>query len=173
MKSTAFGPGSGVGNRWRCDVPGNDGQDPQAQFCSCKTDSWALKPEGPSPLLQQRNVDDINSRLQAKSWALADKGGVALAAHSPALQKQSRDRFCQGTEMGPAATEAETYEVGTLIVDMLDRRTQKTIWRGKATGAVAKSKEDASSIPVLTRCSARFLSKAKLPNVRPLPQNMF
>lgn len=126
--------------------------DPQAQFGTYKTYYWAMKPQGNSPLMAQRVVDGVDSRLQAKGWKLGAKGDVAVAAHITTQEKQSLDTFYSGGALGGwgwrggfgggmATTTVDTFEEGTLIVDMFDSRTQKAIWRGTATGAVS-SKSD-------------------------------
>ena len=124
--------------------------DPSASFGTYKTYYWALEPEGGSPLVNQRIIDGINARLAAKGWTIAPQGDVAVAAHVSTSQRQSLDTFYSGTPlggwgwrggwgamgMGTASTDVRTYEVGTLIVDLFDTRTQKAIWRGTATGTL-------------------------------------
>lgn len=122
---------------------------PSASFSSYKSFYWAMKPEGASPLMQQRIVDGINARLQAKGWTLADTGDVALAAHVSTGQKQSLDTFYTGSAMGgwgwrgwggigmgSATTTVRTYATGTLVLDMFDAGTQQAVWRGTATGTI-------------------------------------
>lgn len=128
--------------------------DPSATFSSYRTYYWAMKPEGASPLMQQRIIDGINTRLQAKGWTLAaDKGDVALAAHISSSQKQSLDTFYTGSAMGgwgwrrgwggvgmgTATTTVRTYDVGTLVLDMFDARTQQAVWRGTVTRTISST----------------------------------
>lgn len=131
--------------------------DPSAVFSSYRTYHWEMKPEGGSPLMQQRIVDGINARLQAKGWTLADKGDVALAAHVSSSQKQSLDTFYSGSAMGgwrwrgwggmgTATTTVRTYDVGTLVVDMFDAKTQQAIWRGTASETLPSSPEKATKV---------------------------
>ncbi|UNK49926.1 DUF4136 domain-containing protein [Lysobacter sp. S4-A87] len=125
--------------------------DPSANFSSYKTYYWAMKPEGGSPLMQQRIVEGIDARLKAKGWSQAEGGDVAVAAHVSTSQKQSLDTFYTGTgmggwgwrggwggamAMGNASTTVHTYDVGTLVVDMFDAKSKQAVWRGTATGTV-------------------------------------
>lgn len=125
---------------------------PSAAFSSYKTYYWAMKPEGASPLIQQRIIEGIDARLQAKGWTLADKGDVALAAHVSSSEKQSLDTFYTGSGMGgwgwrgwggmgmgSSTTTVQNYTVGTLILDMFDAKTQQAVWRGTATGTLSSS----------------------------------
>lgn len=147
--------------------------DPSAQFGSYMTYYWAMKPELGSPLELQRIIDGIDARLRAKGWTMADKGDVTLAAHVSTSQKQSLDTFYTGTgmggwgwrrswgggmAMGTATTDVHTYNVGTLVVDMFDSKTQKAIWQGTATGTVSgnPSKVDAAIEKSLDKMFADF-----------------
>ena len=124
--------------------------DPSAQFSTYRTFYWAEKPETPSPLTQQRIVDGINARLQAKGWTLGETGDIALAAHVTTSQRQTLDTFYTGGTMGgwgwrgwggmgTATTTVRTYNEGTLVVDMFDTRTRQAVWRGTATETISSS----------------------------------
>ncbi|HAU80292.1 MULTISPECIES: DUF4136 domain-containing protein [Gammaproteobacteria] len=129
--------------------------DPSASFASYKTYTWAMKPQASSPLVQQRIIDGINARLQAKGLREAPNGDIALAAHIATGQKQTLDTFYSGTgmggwgwrgggwgggmAMGNATTTVHTYDVGTLVVDMFDAKTKQAVWRGTASGTVPTS----------------------------------
>ncbi|AMJ55308.1 MULTISPECIES: DUF4136 domain-containing protein [Stenotrophomonas] len=128
-----------------------------ANFSSYHSYYWAQKPSGVAPLVQQRIVDGIDARLRAKGWTQGQSSGdVALAAHVATSQKQTLDTFYSGTGlggwgwrggwaggggMGSATTTVHTYDVGTLVLDMFDARTQQAIWRGTASGTVPSSPE--------------------------------
>ncbi|MGH8038177.1 MAG: DUF4136 domain-containing protein [Stenotrophomonas sp.] len=130
--------------------------DPGANFASFKSYSWAMKPQGGSPLVQQRIVDGIDARLQARGWTLAPNGGdVALAAHIVTSQRQTLDTFYSGSNMGgwgwrgggwgggmgmgTATTTVRTYDVGTLVLDMFDAKSKQAVWRGTASSTVPSS----------------------------------
>ena len=146
--------------------------DPNTQFRAYKTYYWTIKPDGGSPLMQQRIVEGIDAQLVAKGWTRAAQGDVAVAAHISTSEKQSLDTFYTGTGMagwawrrnggamlaGSATTQVESYEVGTLVVDLFDSGTQKAIWRGTATGTVAGSpqKQDAEVDKALAKMFANF-----------------
>ncbi|HEY0506153.1 MAG TPA: DUF4136 domain-containing protein [Lysobacter sp.] len=146
-------------------------RDPAADFASYKTYYWAIKPQGGSPLVDQRIVDNIDAQLRNKGWTLGEQGDVAIAAHVSSSQKQTLDTFYSGTPlggwgwrgwggvgMGTATTDVHTYEVGTLVVDMFDSRTQKAIWRGTATGTLSSSPDKVNKAvdQALTKMFAKF-----------------
>ncbi|MGY8562823.1 DUF4136 domain-containing protein [Paracidovorax citrulli] len=129
--------------------------DPGANFASFRTYSWAMKPQGGSPLVTQRIVDGIDARLAARGWTQAANGEVAVAAHIVSSQRQTLDTFYTGSSMGgwgwrgggwgggmgSATTTVRTYEVGTLVVDMFDARTKQAVWRGTASSTVPSTPE--------------------------------
>lgn len=145
--------------------------DPAVDFTTYRTYYWALKPQGGSPLMDQRIVDNIDAQLRDKGWTLAEQGDVAVAAHVSSSQKQTLDTFYSGTPLGgwgwrgwggaavgSATTREHDYEVGTLIVDMFDSRTQKAIWRGTATGTLSSSPDKVNKAvdEALTKMLAKF-----------------
>ncbi|GAA5072508.1 DUF4136 domain-containing protein [Lysobacter panacisoli] len=148
-------------------------RDPAANFSAYKTYYWALKPQGGSPLVDQRIVDNVDAQLRAKGWTLAEQGDVAVAAHVSTSQKQTLDTFYTGTPMGgwgwrgwggmgmgmgTATTSVHNYEVGTLVIDMFDAKTQKAVWRGTATETVSSNpdKVDKAVDQAVTRMFAKF-----------------
>lgn len=131
--------------------------DSNARFDAYRTYSWAMKPEGGSPLHQQRIVAGIDSRLQAKGLSpVASGGDLAVAAHITTSQKTTIDTMYTGTAMGgwgwrggwgggmgmgTSTSEVRNYDVGTLIVDLFDTKTQQAVWRGTASGTISSSPE--------------------------------
>ncbi|MDM0074700.1 DUF4136 domain-containing protein [Variovorax sp. J2P1-59] len=122
--------------------------DPAANFSRFRTYSWMARPDGAgSPLMQQRIVDGIDSRLQAKGWKLVPNGDVHVAAHVSTSERQSFNTtytsvgYLGWGGFGPPApnssrTTVDTFEVGTLVVDMFDGSRKQAIWRGTASGTL-------------------------------------
>jgi len=133
--------------------------DPAANFASYHTYYWAQKPEGMSPLVQQRIVDGVDARLRAKGWTQGQgSGDVAVTANVATSQKQTLETFYTGTGMGgwgwrggmgmatgTSSSMVHTYDVGTLVVDMFDTKTKQAVWRGSASGTVPSSPEKVSA----------------------------
>lgn len=127
--------------------------DPAVNFGQYHTYNWLTQPDGASPLVAQRIMDNVNAALQAKGWQQsAQQPDVTLAAHVATQQRQRMDTFYDapvyggwgwrgGYGMGMSTTTVSTYNVGTLVVDMFDTRTKRGIWRGSASGTVPSSPE--------------------------------
>ncbi len=130
----------------------NTDHDPSAQFGNYRTYTWLSKPEGASPLAQQRIVAAIDAKLQSKGWTQSANADVGVAAHVATQQQQTLDTFYSGPAwggyrwgggwgMGSATTTVRTYNVGTLVVDMFDTKTKQAIWRGTASDTIPSSQE--------------------------------
>lgn len=120
--------------------------DPGADFSRVRSYSWVTRPDGGTPLMQQRIVDGIDARLQAKGWKLAPNGDIRVSAHVSASEKESLDNYYTRVGymgwggFGPPAPNSpmpvETFEVGTLVIDMINAQTKRSAWRGTASGTV-------------------------------------
>lgn len=120
--------------------------DPTANFAAYRTYSWLGQPEIQPPLMRQRVVDGVDAHLQQKGWRKTTNGDVAVTAHVTTAQQQTLTTIYDGgpyagwgwrsPQMGSATTYVNTYETGTLIVDLFDTRSKRAVWRGTATATV-------------------------------------
>jgi len=122
-------------------------RDPGADFSAVRSYSWIGKPEGGSPLMQQRIVDGIDSRLQARGWRMVPANGdVRVDAHVSTRDKEDADSHATAVGMvgwggfGPAPPNSpaarDPLEVGTLVVDIYSGATRRPMWRATASGTV-------------------------------------
>ena len=121
--------------------------DHHANFERYRTYSWA-KVETPNSLWDERVKEAIDKALQAKGWQqVPDGGDVSIVAVGTSNEKRTLRTFYDGFDgwmwggFADATTYEDTYQVGTLVVDMFDTRTKKLIWRGSASD-VLSSKPD-------------------------------
>ena len=126
---------------------------PKASFASYKTFMWIKEPKVGDPLLKQRIIDDVTAQLRAKGWQPVSQGAdVAVAAHVATQTEQTLNTFYDGFGggwrwgggFGSATTTVNTYEEGTLVVDLFDAKTQEAVWRGTATQDVSSNPEKQS-----------------------------
>lgn len=143
--------------------------DPQAQFGNYRSYSWITSADG-GALLPQSIVAGIDARLQARGWKLAPEGDVHVSAHVTRVQGQNFNNFYSGIGHdlnwlgvgsgwpGYHTMSVDTYEKGTLLVDMFDARTKRAIWRGSASGVLPDdpSRVDASVQAALDKLFAGF-----------------
>ncbi len=125
--------------------------DRNANFAQYKTFSWEhVKTQ--DPLDVDRIKSAVNAALAAKGWTQVDSGGdVSIVAIQTTQDQQTLNTFYDGFGggwgwrrfggggFGEATTTTETYEVGTLVVDLFDTRTKQLIWRGSASDTLSNN----------------------------------
>jgi hypothetical protein len=117
--------------------------DHKADFSKYKTFTWIHPPKLQDPFMQQRVADGVNQLLQAKGLLLVtnpDAADLGLTANGATQEKHTLQTFYDGFPggwgwggWGTASTLVDTYQVGTLVVDMFDMDTKQVVWRSIAT----------------------------------------
>ena len=123
--------------------------DHNANFGQYKTYSWE-QVKTQDPLNVDRIKNSVNAALAAKGWTQVDSGGdVSVVAMEITHNQQTLNTFYDGFGggwrwrgfggMGEATTTTETYQVGTLIVDLFDAKTKQLVWRGNASDTLSNN----------------------------------
>ena len=121
-----------------------------ADFGQYKTFMWLKQPNTTDPLMRQRLIDDVNAALTEKGLKLVETDAdVAVAAHCATQKERTLQTFYDGFgggwrwggRFGSATTTENTYEVGTLVVDIFDAKTKEALWRGTATKTISGNPE--------------------------------
>jgi uncharacterized protein YkwD len=129
--------------------------DKNTNFTQYKTFAWIKQPKTTDPLMAQRVVEEVNAALAAKGLQLVTNGNadLAIAAHAATQQEHTLNTFYDGFGggwgwrrfggggFGTATTTDNTYEVGTLVIDMFDAKTKEAIWRGTCTKTLSDNPE--------------------------------
>jgi hypothetical protein len=114
-------------------------------FSKYRSFSWMKEPKTRNPLMKDRIIEFINDELMKKDLKLVPAGGdLSIAAHTATREEHTLETFYNGFPgwrwhggFSPTTVEVETYEVGTLIVDLFDTATKEVVWRGVASGTVS------------------------------------
>jgi hypothetical protein len=127
--------------------------DRNANFGHYKTYSWD-KVQTQDQLWVDRIKNAVGAALRARGFTQVASGGdVSLTATGIVQDQQVLNtyydnfgigrgrRFGGFGGFGDATTTTETYQVGSLVVDMFDTQTKKLIWRGSSSDALS-SKAD-------------------------------
>ena len=126
--------------------------DRSTDFSQYKTYSWE-KVHTQDALWVDRIKAAVNSALAAKGWTLVESNGnVSIMAMEMTQSHQTLntyyDSFGGGWGwrrgfggLGDATTTEETYQVGTLVVDLYDSNTKKLIWRGSASDTLSNKSD--------------------------------
>ena len=122
--------------------------DHNANFGQYKTYSWE-KVQTKDPLMVDRIKEAVNGALTAKGWTQVDSGGdVSIVAVEIMQNQQTLNTFYDGFGggwrwggFGDATTTTETYQVGTLVVDLFDAKTKNLIWRGSSSDTLSNKSD--------------------------------
>jgi hypothetical protein len=123
--------------------------DRNANFGQYKTYSWQ-QVKTKNLLDVDRIKSSVNAALAAKGWTQVDSGGdVSVVAMEITRNQQTLNTFYDGFGggwrwrgfggMGEATTTAETYKVGTLIIDLFDAKTKELVWRGSSSDTLSNN----------------------------------
>lgn len=116
--------------------------DKSVDFAGFRTYAWADGTNVPEPLVHQRIVDAVDVQMTLKGLQQVhrtSKPDVLVAYHAAFDRTLQVSGF--GTGWGPyrwggtrtVSARTEEILVGTMIVDLIDARTNRIIWRGTAT----------------------------------------
>ena len=124
-----------------------------ANFGQYKTYSWA-QVKTKEALDVDRIKTAVNAALAAKGWTQVDSGGdVSIVAMEITRNQQTLNTFYDGFGggwgwrrfggggFGEATTTTETYNVGTLVVDLFDAKTKQLIWRGTSSDTLSNNSD--------------------------------
>jgi hypothetical protein len=125
--------------------------DRSANFGQYKTYSWE-QVKTRDPLFVDRIKSDVHAALAAKGWTEVPSGGdVSIIAIQTTQEQQTLNTFYDGFGggwgwrrfggggFGDATTTTETYQVGTLVIDLFDTKTKQLIWRGTASDTLSNN----------------------------------
>jgi hypothetical protein len=114
--------------------------DRSVDFSKYRTFTWIKEPKPTNPLMKQRIIDAINAQLEAKGLELVtDKAALGVSANTATQERHTLESFYDdfpgwrwhrfwGFGPGPVTTVVDTYQVGTLVVDLFDTNTKQVVW---------------------------------------------
>ncbi|WP_394190372.1 DUF4136 domain-containing protein [Pseudoalteromonas atlantica] len=121
-----------------------------------------------SPLMEQRVREAVNTQLQAQGMSLVDENSadVLLNYHASVDTKIDSDTFNVGYGarwnywgLGyNTQTTTHEYEVGTLILDVIDRESNQLVWRGAREGRLQKKQSPEQRTKAVNKAVATILS---------------
>ena len=132
--------------------------DRAADFGRYKTFCWQ-KVETKNPLWIERIKTAVSAALTAKGWSQAESSSACDVAVMAMEIKRDHDsvntfydNFGSGWGgwgwrgfgaggFGESTATTETYQTGTLIVDLFDAKSKSLVWRGSATDTLSDKSE--------------------------------
>ena len=125
--------------------------DRNADFSRYKSYSWK-NVHTENPLWGDRIKAAVNAALAGKGWTEVESGGdVSIMAMEMTKEHRTLNTYYDnfgggwgwrrwggfGDGFGTSTTTEDTYQVGTLVVDLFDTSTKKLIWRGSASDTLS------------------------------------
>ena len=118
--------------------------DRTADFTAPKTYFWREGTRLPNPLMEERIMQAVDANLQEKGLRRVDDGGdLTVTYHASAEKSVDIQTFdtgypygCWGGCMSTSSTTVRPITTGTLVVDLVDSRTNRLIWRGQGSDTI-------------------------------------
>jgi hypothetical protein len=128
--------------------------DTQADFVAYKTYAWIQQPttavgnaraaQQMNTLLDKRIKDAVNAQLAAKGMTLVTENPDALVMYYTGIDNKievqdygyTYPRYGYGGWYGGGQVDVYEYNEGTLIVDLIDAKSDQLVWRGTATKVI-------------------------------------
>lgn len=126
--------------------------DPQAQFGTYKTYSWAYNaaPQAANPLLLQRVKTSVNAYLASRGYTQGEPGDFAIGFTLGARDRVEvtqlggygayyRPWGAWGGGWGGGYGQVDVRNVtdGTLVIDIYDSKSKSPVWHGTATQQIS------------------------------------
>jgi len=128
--------------------------DRTVDFSRYRTFMWIKEPEPDNPLMKPRIIDAVNAQLQARGLRLVDNDAdLGVSANTATKEEHTLQTFYDGFpgwgwggywgywDGGPVTTYVDTYEVGTLVVDLFDTHAKQVEWWASATDTISHKSE--------------------------------
>ena len=120
-------------------------------FSRYKTFMWIKEPNPTNPLMKQRIMDAVNLQLGERGLRLVASGAdLGVSANTATREKHTLTSFYDGFSGGwgwrrrwggPVTTVVDTYQVGTLVVDLFDTSSKQVVWWAYASDTVSDKPE--------------------------------
>jgi hypothetical protein len=126
----------------------NSDYDQHYDFSSLRTFGFLPVPEsaGLNQLDADRVSDAVEAELTPKGYAASTDADFAVAMHFGKQQKTDIESWGYGWGAGPGwrgmgvgGVDFYQYDEGTLVLDMVDMKEKKLIWRGSGMGILSDS----------------------------------
>ncbi len=160
--------------------------DPSVNFTQYKTYAWVTQKADVSGyhldgLMDQRVRDAVNTQLSAKGMTLVEtKDADVLVNYLTKIDKKMNvdtfnTNFGYHPYYGPgwgwggnmqSQTTVREYEVGTLIIDLIDNKTSKLMWRGSVADTLRDKKSPSERTQLINDAVGSVMM-----NFPPKPEN--
>jgi hypothetical protein len=145
----------------------------QARFDALSTWAWLTEPTPPTEsdsadtaIVRRRIQNAVDAELGARGYRrVEDEAPDFYVAYHVAVERRIEahtlyDGYPGGVWVGPmwAETIIDEYELGTLLLDVIDPRLHEVIWRGRAQARVSELRSPEQRDALVRKVVAKLLA---------------
>lgn len=144
--------------------------DKKTNFTQYKT--FAFKPgtDAPTPFAQERIITAIGNELKARGMTQSDAAEVFVYSHAKVSTEKRMDVTSfgyggyagwggWGGGFGTSSVMVTDVPIGTLMVDLVDAKTNELIWRGIATDTLSTNPTPEKSEKRINKAVGKLFTK--------------
>lgn len=130
--------------------------DKSADFSKYRTFAWKKGTPSKDPLMEKRIRDAVEQELKAKGLSRADSApDIFVVTHASSRKEQQVQIDNLGYSgyggrgwysRGPTSVNVYEIPIGTLMVDLVDAKTNELVWRGLAEKTLSEKPEKVAKL---------------------------
>jgi len=148
--------------------------DKATDFAKYKTFSFKKGTDAPTPFAQERIQAAITSQLQERGIAPAETPDLYVYTHTRLSTEQRVDVTSYGYGgypgwggwgggFGSSSVMVTDVPMGTVMVDLVDAKTDKLVWRGLASDTLSSNPTPEKSEKRINKAMAKLFNKFPVP----------
>ncbi len=148
--------------------------DKKTDFTAYKSFVFKKGTDAPTPFAQERIIAAITAQLQARGMSAADPGDVEVFTHVKLSTEQRVDVTSYGYGgyagwggwgggFGTSSVMVTDIPMGTLMVDIVDTRTNQLIWRGIVSDTLSTNPTPEKSEKRINKAVSKLFYKYPVP----------
>jgi hypothetical protein len=131
-------------------------RDPGADFKSYQTFAWKSGQQKFSDKGEERLRSTADQELIAKGYRKAPEKDADLLIKYAGAQERQHIQKPLVTSRGPTMLMPETVDAGALRLQFVDRKNNRVVWQGQATGVIRNPDNVTEIVPAVKRILAKF-----------------
>jgi len=131
-------------------------RDPGADFRSYQTFAWKSGQQKFSELGEKRLRGTVDQELIAKGYRSAPEADADLLIKYAGATERQHIQKPLVTSRGPTMLLPETVDAGALRLQFVDRKNNRVVWQGQASGVIRNPDNVTEIVPAVKRILAKF-----------------
>lgn len=131
-------------------------RDPNANFNNYQTFAWQSGQRKFSELGEERLRTTVDQELTSKGYRSAPEQEADLLIRYAGRVERQQIQKPLVTSRGPTMLLPETVDAGALRLQFVDRKTNRIVWQGQASGVINNPDNVTEIVPAVKRILAKF-----------------